>query len=137
MELMKILQHLARLGSTTAFVSVSFFCLLAAHWLYTTQGSYAGARAAHMRVLYPEIVFGAIASSGLFSFPSKHFHRLIFHSCYACKHIKLGIHGSHPTSRRPKMFHSSCKRHQFYRLSIIYPLQKGIERSVWPSGFGT
>lgn len=29
------------------------------------QGSYAGARAAHMRVLYPELVFGAIASSGL------------------------------------------------------------------------
>ena len=28
------------------------------------QGSYAGARAAHMRVLYPDIVFGAIASSG-------------------------------------------------------------------------
>ena len=29
------------------------------------QGSYAGARAAHMRVLYPDLVFGAIASSGL------------------------------------------------------------------------
>jgi hypothetical protein len=28
------------------------------------QGSYAGARAAHMRVLYPDIVFGAIGSSG-------------------------------------------------------------------------
>ena len=28
------------------------------------QGSYAGARAAHMRVLYPDLVFGAIASSG-------------------------------------------------------------------------
>jgi hypothetical protein len=27
-------------------------------------GSYAGARAAHMRVLYPDLVFGAIASSG-------------------------------------------------------------------------
>ena len=28
------------------------------------QGSYAGARAAHMKILYPELVFGAIASSG-------------------------------------------------------------------------
>jgi hypothetical protein len=32
-------------------------------WIYY-GGSYAGARAAHMRVLYPEIVYGAIASSG-------------------------------------------------------------------------
>lgn len=30
----------------------------------STQGSYAGARAAHMRVLYPDLVYGAIASSG-------------------------------------------------------------------------
>lgn len=29
------------------------------------QGSYAGARAAHMRVLYPDLVYGAIASSGV------------------------------------------------------------------------
>lgn len=29
------------------------------------QGSYAGARSAHMRVLYPDVVFGAIASSGV------------------------------------------------------------------------
>ena len=28
------------------------------------QGSYAGARAAHMKILYPELVYGAIASSG-------------------------------------------------------------------------
>lgn len=33
-------------------------------WIYY-GGSYAGARAAHMRVLYPDIVFGAIASSGV------------------------------------------------------------------------
>lgn len=36
-------------------------------WLWSdtiVQGSYAGARAAHMRVLYPELVYGAIASSG-------------------------------------------------------------------------
>ncbi|TDL22164.1 peptidase S28 [Rickenella mellea] len=33
-------------------------------WIYY-GGSYAGARAAHMRVLYPELVFGAIASSGV------------------------------------------------------------------------
>ena len=33
-------------------------------WIYY-GGSYAGARAAHMRVLYPEIVFGAIASSAV------------------------------------------------------------------------
>jgi hypothetical protein len=32
-------------------------------WIYY-GGSYAGARAAHMRVLYPEITYGAIASSG-------------------------------------------------------------------------
>ncbi|KAF7973001.1 hypothetical protein HWV62_16374 [Athelia sp. TMB] len=33
-------------------------------WIYY-GGSYAGARAAHMRVLYPSLVFGAIASSGV------------------------------------------------------------------------
>ncbi|GJJ13198.1 hypothetical protein Clacol_007449 [Clathrus columnatus] len=33
-------------------------------WIYY-GGSYAGARAAHMRVLYPEITFGAIASSAV------------------------------------------------------------------------
>ncbi|KAH8977627.1 peptidase S28 [Lactarius akahatsu] len=33
-------------------------------WIYY-GGSYAGARAAHMRVLYPDIVFGAIASSAV------------------------------------------------------------------------
>jgi len=32
-------------------------------WIYY-GGSYAGARAAHMRVKYPELVWGAIASSG-------------------------------------------------------------------------
>jgi len=33
-------------------------------WIYY-GGSYAGARAAHMKVLYPDIVWGAIASSGV------------------------------------------------------------------------
>ncbi|PIL22459.1 hypothetical protein GSI_15147 [Ganoderma sinense ZZ0214-1] len=33
-------------------------------WIYY-GGSYAGARAAHMRVLYPNLVWGAIASSGV------------------------------------------------------------------------
>lgn len=33
--------------------------------LIAWKGSYAGARAAHMRVLYPELVFGAIASSAV------------------------------------------------------------------------
>lgn len=33
-------------------------------WIYY-GGSYAGARSAHMRVLYPELVFGAIASSAV------------------------------------------------------------------------
>ncbi|KAI0365716.1 peptidase S28 [Pilatotrama ljubarskyi] len=33
-------------------------------WIYY-GGSYAGARAAHMKVLYPDLVFGAIASSGV------------------------------------------------------------------------
>ncbi|KAF5344869.1 hypothetical protein D9758_011575 [Tetrapyrgos nigripes] len=33
-------------------------------WIYY-GGSYAGARSAHMRILYPDLVFGAIASSGV------------------------------------------------------------------------
>ncbi|THH10296.1 hypothetical protein EW146_g8421 [Bondarzewia mesenterica] len=33
-------------------------------WIYY-GGSYAGARVAHMKILYPDIVFGAIASSGV------------------------------------------------------------------------
>ncbi|KAI0632354.1 peptidase S28 [Trametes polyzona] len=33
-------------------------------WIYY-GGSYAGARAAHMKVLYPDLVYGAIASSGV------------------------------------------------------------------------
>ncbi|KAK0532767.1 Serine carboxypeptidase S28 [Tilletia horrida] len=33
-------------------------------WIYI-GGSYAGARAAHMRVLYPDLVFGAISTSGV------------------------------------------------------------------------
>lgn len=33
-------------------------------WIYY-GGSYAGARSAHMRILYPELVFGAIASSAV------------------------------------------------------------------------
>ncbi|THH27368.1 hypothetical protein EUX98_g6821 [Antrodiella citrinella] len=33
-------------------------------WIYY-GGSYAGARSAHMRVLYPDLVYGAIASSGV------------------------------------------------------------------------
>ncbi|KAF5360739.1 hypothetical protein D9756_005098 [Leucocoprinus leucothites] len=33
-------------------------------WIYY-GGSYAGARAAHMKILYPELVWGAIASSGV------------------------------------------------------------------------
>jgi hypothetical protein len=33
------------------------------------QGSYAGARAAHMKVLYPDLVYGAIASSGRLVLP--------------------------------------------------------------------
>jgi len=33
-------------------------------WIYY-GGSYAGARAAHMKILYPDLVFGSIASSGV------------------------------------------------------------------------
>jgi len=33
-------------------------------WIYY-GGSYAGARAAHMKILYPDLVYGAIASSGV------------------------------------------------------------------------
>jgi hypothetical protein len=33
------------------------------------QGSYAGARAAHMKILYPDLVYGAIGSSGAQFFP--------------------------------------------------------------------
>ncbi|KAJ6545667.1 hypothetical protein B0H19DRAFT_1308341, partial [Mycena capillaripes] len=33
-------------------------------WIYY-GGSYAGARSTHMKVLYPGIVFGSIASSGI------------------------------------------------------------------------
>ncbi|KAF8905141.1 serine carboxypeptidase S28-domain-containing protein [Mucidula mucida] len=33
-------------------------------WIYY-GGSYAGARAAHMKILYPDLVFGAISSSGV------------------------------------------------------------------------
>ena len=40
--------------------AISVYCV----YLVRTQGSYAGARAAHMRVLYPDLVYGAIASSG-------------------------------------------------------------------------
>jgi hypothetical protein len=37
-------------------------------WFYY-GGSYAGARAAHMRTQYPHLVWGAIASSGKSLFP--------------------------------------------------------------------
>jgi hypothetical protein len=33
--------------------------------LTAEQGSYAGSRAAHMKVVYPDLVYGAIASSGV------------------------------------------------------------------------
>ena len=33
--------------------------------LTCSQGSYAGARSAHMKVVYPDLVYGAIASSGV------------------------------------------------------------------------
>ena len=42
--------------------ALSLFSLLI--HLRRLQGSYAGARAAHMRVLHPDLVFGAIGSSG-------------------------------------------------------------------------
>jgi len=47
-------------------VSTPFFMFLSPTSIYSYfQGSYAGARAAHMKVLYPDLVFGSIASSGL------------------------------------------------------------------------
>ena len=54
-----------RRGYTMAFVcSLRRPAGVVISLLMALQGSYAGARAAHMRVLYPDLVFGAIASSG-------------------------------------------------------------------------
>lgn len=48
------------------------------------QGSYPGARAAHMKILYPELVFGAIASSGKVHCAKWCFTHLILHRCNSC-----------------------------------------------------
>ncbi len=54
-------------------LSVAFQVVVNRLFVRPLQGSYAGARAAHMRVLYPDLVFGAIASSGTPSqFPVLH-----------------------------------------------------------------
>lgn len=51
------------LNLTSIGITANVTAYAAPHIYY--GGSYAGARAAHMRVLYPDIVFGAIASSAV------------------------------------------------------------------------
>ena len=68
-----------RRGSITVSVRplLDYFDLCMFINVVRLQGSYAGARAAHMRVLYPDIVFGAIASSGASRVPRPLHIRLI------------------------------------------------------------
>lgn len=53
----------------TPWIYYGVRCLLPSSHFFANsqpnQGSYAGSRAAHMRVVYPDLVFGAIASSGV------------------------------------------------------------------------
>lgn len=72
-----------------------------------TQGSYAGARAAHMRVLYPELVYGAIASSGMNTqafFAFKVLRPRVSFSRDPCFHSTVGVHGCNPPGRRSQVF---------------------------------
>lgn len=46
------------------YVAISHISCHACETEESQKGSYAGARAAHMKILYPELVYGAIASSG-------------------------------------------------------------------------
>ena len=64
--------------------------------MFLFKGSYAGARAAHMKVLYPDIVWGAIASSGMrFKLTLKMFIKHIYLRCNTCVFAELGIHGDY------------------------------------------
>lgn len=53
------------------------------------QGSYAGARAAHMKVLYPDIVYGAIASSGTLCLFSCLLHQCLMYPFTHCARSQL------------------------------------------------
>jgi hypothetical protein len=65
-----IKENMTALDTPWIYYGVRLFKLLYAPFLCWkdadnwVQGSYAGARAAHMKILYPDLVFGAIASSG-------------------------------------------------------------------------
>lgn len=67
----------------------------------TVQGSYAGARAAHMRVLYPDLTFGAIASSGALCVVASLSAPDSQCSCHARYGGVLGVPRSHQTARAP------------------------------------
>ena len=69
------------------------------------QGSYAGARAAHMRILYPDLVFGAIASSGRCLLLNRLSHHSASHSCNSRYSFQLGVLRSHPQSCKSHVFH--------------------------------
>ena len=63
-------------------------------WIYY-GGSYAGARAAHMRILYPDLVYGAIASSGT-NLPPYNHHLLTVPRCNTRDDSILGILRPYP-----------------------------------------
>lgn len=61
-------------------------------WRLMVQGSHAGARAAHMKVLYPDIVYGAIASSGTSRYPPPPMYVAFFRSLCSFSHLDLNAY---------------------------------------------
>ena len=121
---MRTSQHRTRRGYTMVFVcpvAHILGCGKLIAFLRLLQGSYAGARAAHMRVLYPDLVFGAIASSGTpLRFPSfimRHKLNRIpwLPSGDPCRSYELGIHGRHPACSGPEMFLKPCELDHYHR----------------------
>src|SRR6266702_8899229 len=108
-------------------------------WMFTEgvrlQGSYAGARAAHMRVLYPDIVFGAIASSGAsclcFTFSLSE--TCAVPSGDACRAHQLGIHGRYPARGGPQVFLQPRQLYHHHRLDAQdrHPA-RSVEKAFWP-----